>query len=123
MAGTIPVLAQRAASEEREGSSQTILLARRTRTIKRCSFDARSEGQSGCSLRAKWGKPEGPRPGKWHVSACLVGGCERCAQLGSFQPPHSKWWLAAALLVERRILVRRGGRVRNLAFLSSPWEL
>ena len=25
------------------------LLARRTRTVKRCSFDARSEGQSGCS--------------------------------------------------------------------------
>ena len=33
-----------------EGSRQTILLARRTRTIKRCSSDARSEGQSGDSL-------------------------------------------------------------------------
>jgi len=32
-----------------EGSSQTILLARRTRTMKLCSSDARSEGQSGCS--------------------------------------------------------------------------
>jgi hypothetical protein len=32
------------------GSCQTILLARRTRTMKRCSSDARSEGQSGCSL-------------------------------------------------------------------------
>jgi hypothetical protein len=32
------------------GSRQTILLARRTRTMKRCSFDARSEGQSGDSL-------------------------------------------------------------------------
>ena len=28
----------------------TILLARRTRTMKRCSFDARSEGQFACSL-------------------------------------------------------------------------
>jgi len=56
VAGTIPVLAQRAASEEREGSSQTILLARRTRTIKRCSFDARSEGQSGCSPESEVGK-------------------------------------------------------------------
>jgi len=31
------------------GSRQTILLARRTRTMKLCSFDARSEGQSGDS--------------------------------------------------------------------------
>jgi hypothetical protein len=37
------------------GSHQTILLARRTRTMKRCSFDARSEGQSGHSLmREGW---------------------------------------------------------------------
>jgi hypothetical protein len=43
------VLAQRAASEGWEGSRQTILLARRTRTMKLCSFDARSEGQSGDS--------------------------------------------------------------------------
>ena len=32
------------------GSRQTILLARRTRTMKLCSSDARSEGQSGNSL-------------------------------------------------------------------------
>ena len=32
------------------GSRQTVLLARRTRTIKLCSSDARSEGQSGYSL-------------------------------------------------------------------------
>jgi hypothetical protein len=44
------VLAQRAASEGGEGSHQTILLARGTRTVKRCSSDARSEGQSGDSL-------------------------------------------------------------------------
>ena len=34
---------------EGEGSSQTILLARRGRTMGMCSLDARSEGQSGCS--------------------------------------------------------------------------
>jgi hypothetical protein len=43
------VLAQRAVSEEWEGSRQTILFARRTRTMKLCSFDARSEGRSGDS--------------------------------------------------------------------------
>ena len=35
--------------EKGRGSRQTILLARRTRTIKQCSFDARSEEQSGDS--------------------------------------------------------------------------
>ena len=70
-----PLLAQRAASEGWEGSNQTILLARRGRTIRMCSLDARSEGQSGCSPRGKFGKPEGPRPGSRHVSACQwVGG-------------------------------------------------
>jgi hypothetical protein len=49
--GLSPLHAQRAASEGWEGSRQTILLARRTRTMKRCSSDARSEGQSGDSLR------------------------------------------------------------------------
>ena len=43
------MLARSVVSEEQEGNSQTILLARRTRTIKLCSSDARSEGQSGCS--------------------------------------------------------------------------
>jgi len=33
-----------------EGRGQTVLPARRTRTMKLCSFDARSEGQSGDSL-------------------------------------------------------------------------
>ena len=32
------------------GSGQTVLLARGTRTLRRCSFDARSERQSGHSL-------------------------------------------------------------------------
>jgi hypothetical protein len=68
--GESPVLAQRAVSEEQEGNSQTILLARRTRTIKQCSSDARREGQSGCSPEGEVGKLEDPRLGIWHVSAC-----------------------------------------------------
>ena len=72
---TSPLLAQRAAWEGWKGSSQTILLARRGRTIRMCSFDARSEGQPGCSPRAKFGKSKSPRLGLWHVSACQwVGG-------------------------------------------------
>ena len=43
-----PVLAQRTASEEKEQPG--VLLARRTRTVKLCSFYARSEGQPGYSL-------------------------------------------------------------------------
>ena len=42
--------ATRRPAKDEEGSRQTILLARRTRTMKRCSSDARSEGQSGDSL-------------------------------------------------------------------------
>jgi hypothetical protein len=48
-----PVLVQRAVSEGWEGSSQTLLLARRGRTIRMCSLDARSEGQSGHSPQGK----------------------------------------------------------------------
>ena len=46
------LLCSRNARPEKGGreSRQTILLARRTRTMKRCSSDARSEGQSGNSL-------------------------------------------------------------------------
>jgi hypothetical protein len=43
--GLVSVLAQRAASEGWEESSQTILLARRAPTMKQWSLDARSEGQ------------------------------------------------------------------------------
>ena len=57
------------ASEGWEGSSQTVLLARRTRTIGMCSFDARSEGQSGDSLEDKVREIRRPRLGDWHVSA------------------------------------------------------
>jgi hypothetical protein len=38
------------------GSHQAILLARRTRTIRMCSSDARSEGQSGDSLEGRGGE-------------------------------------------------------------------
>ena len=41
--GRIICIVERAASEGWEGSSQTILLARRGRTIRMCSLDARSE--------------------------------------------------------------------------------
>ena len=41
-----------------KGGSQTILLARSTRTMKRCSSDAPNEGQSGCSL----GRGRSPAP-------------------------------------------------------------
>ena len=51
--GRAPRSATPAASEGVRGSSQTILLARTTRTMKRCSSDARSEGQSGDSLGEK----------------------------------------------------------------------
>src|SRR6185503_11400927 len=43
-----PLLAQRAASKER-GERPGALLARRTRTFRKCSFDARSKGQPGHS--------------------------------------------------------------------------
>ena len=46
----MPFLEEQRASLEGGGSRQTILLARRTRTMKLCSSDARSEGQSGDSL-------------------------------------------------------------------------
>jgi hypothetical protein len=41
-----PLLAQRAPSEGWGGKRPGALLARRTRTVKLCSFDARSKGQS-----------------------------------------------------------------------------
>jgi hypothetical protein len=47
------MLVQRAVSEGWEGSGQTILLARRTRTMKLCSSDARSEGKSGHSPKER----------------------------------------------------------------------
>src|SRR5207253_5424300 len=42
------------------------LLARRTRTMKLCSFDARSEGQSGCSPDGEVGKTRRPSP--WQMA-------------------------------------------------------
>ena len=60
-----PLCSRNARSQKsRRGSSQTILCARRTRTIKRCSSDARSEGQSGCSPEGEVGKTRRPSPGQ-----------------------------------------------------------
>jgi hypothetical protein len=89
--GESPVFAQRAASEEQEGSSQTILLARITRTMKRCSLGTRARlGALGVGrvrmlravkdslavpLMTKWGKSEDPRPAygtSWRVGVGRV---------------------------------------------------
>jgi hypothetical protein len=51
--------------EERPGA----LLARRTRTVKRCSFDARSKGQPWPLPQWKVEESEGPRLGEERVSA------------------------------------------------------
>ena len=68
------MLVQRAVSEGGEGSRQTILLARRTRTMKRCSSDARSEGQSGDSPEGKVGNTGSPSPGLMARLGVPVGG-------------------------------------------------
>ena len=68
MPGESPVLAQRAVSERWEGNSQTILLARRTRTITQCSSDARREGQPDCSPEGETGKIGRPSHG---LMACV----------------------------------------------------
>jgi hypothetical protein len=60
--------------KSRRGSSQTILCARRTRTIKRCSSDARSEGQSGCSPEGEVRKTRRPSPGQMARLGVSVGG-------------------------------------------------
>ena len=51
--GALPGENNKRAWKEGTGSRQTILLARRTRTMKLGSSDARSEGQSGDSLGRK----------------------------------------------------------------------
>src|SRR6266850_6999654 len=56
------------------GSSQTILLVRRGRTIGMCSLDARSEGQSGCSPEGEVGKTRRPSPGQMARLGVPVGG-------------------------------------------------
>src|SRR5438132_845492 len=60
--------------EQQEGGSQTILLARRTRTIRLCSSDARSEGQSGRSPGGEVGKIGRPSPGFMARLGVPVGG-------------------------------------------------
>jgi hypothetical protein len=63
------------------GSRQTILLTRGTRTIRKCSFDARSEGQSGDSPYGKVGKIRRPSPWLMARLGVPVGGRVRsCAQ-------------------------------------------
>jgi len=52
-----------ASLEGRERSRQTILLARRTRTMRQCSSDARSEGQSGDSFGGGDAEQRRPSPG------------------------------------------------------------
>ena len=52
-----------------DGVSRDDPLARRTRTVKLCAFDARREGQSGCSPEGEMGKIGSPSLGSWHVSA------------------------------------------------------
>ncbi len=65
------MLKKAASRGERPGA----LLARRTRTVKLCSFDARSQGQPWPLPGIEVGELEGPRTGYWHVSACQwVGG-------------------------------------------------
>jgi hypothetical protein len=83
-----PVLAQRAVSEEQEGSSQTILCARRTLTIKRCSFDTRSEGQSGCSPEDEVLKTSKPSPGQMARLDVPVGGRVRTLRAVGDQAGH-----------------------------------
>ena len=63
--------------KDRRGNSQTILLARRTRTMNLCSSDARREGQSGCSPEGKEGKVgkiRRPSPGLMARLGVPVGG-------------------------------------------------
>jgi len=68
------VLVQRAVSEGGEGSRQTILLARGTRTIRLCSLDARSEGQSGDSPEGEVRKIGRPSHGLLARLGVPVGG-------------------------------------------------
>ena len=64
MAGTIPLLAQRAASEEQEGEQPDHPLCSQNAHDKTVLVPMRAVKDSlAAPLRAKWGKPEGPRPG------------------------------------------------------------
>jgi hypothetical protein len=75
VAGTIPVLAQRAASEGWRGSGQVpFLLAERAHSESARSMRA-VKGSLGHSLQERHKKSEGPSQGEWHVPACQwVGG-------------------------------------------------
>jgi len=130
------VLAQRAASEGWEGSRQTILLARRTRTMKLCSFDARSEGQSGDSLRREsvmlqrrkqeaLARASGTsrRASGWAgEKAARSGGLIRVIP-GNVHEQAGKnhlWSLAAALLGTRRVSARQGWAGEKSGLFEHP---
>jgi hypothetical protein len=68
---------KRASLEGRERSRQTILLARRTRTMRQCSSDARSEGQSGDSFGGGDAEQRRPSPGLMARLGVPVGGWVR----------------------------------------------
>jgi len=65
---------KQASLEGRERSRQTILLARRTRTMSQCSSDARSEGQSGDSFGGGDVEKRRPSHGLMARLGVLVGG-------------------------------------------------
>jgi len=106
------VLAQRAVSEEQEGSSQTILLARRTRTIKLCSSDARSEGQSGRSPGGEVGKIGRPSPGLMARLGVPVGGRVRKLR-AVWDSSGSSWGQRTRASLQVSSLVARCGLARN----------
>ena len=133
------MLAQRAASEGWEGSSQTILLTRRGRTIGMCSLDARSEGQSGCFPESEVGKTRKPSPGQMARFGVPVGGRVRTLRAVGIIPatPYSDSSLRPCLgqgasLGEEAVLgdsgragaiTARVGWVRSLVFLSILWGI
>jgi hypothetical protein len=64
-----PLCSRNARPQKDGGERPGALLARRTRTVKRCSFDARSKGQPWPLPQWKVGESEGPRLGEERVSA------------------------------------------------------
>ena len=75
-----------------EGGRLGARLARRTRTVKLCSFDARSKGQPCHSPKVRWRESEGPRLGEERVLA-RSGGRVRMGRAveGSSSLQHGGW--------------------------------
>jgi len=116
VAGTIPVLAQRAASEGWEGSPGRPP-ARGTRTIRMCSFDARNRGSARQPLKMRWGI------GKMRAVEGSLGYSPR-GRYRELADPRSD---LSASQGEESVLADSGregeitagdGRVRTVAFLS-----